>query len=62
MESEIESEIKRIQDEMAELRRLNTLLIERLTYAMDKIARLEEKNLAPEQQLPYHSYWDWYWD
>jgi predicted nuclease with TOPRIM domain len=62
MESEMESEIKRIQDEMAELRRLNKLLIERLTYAMDKISRLEEKNLPPEQQLPYHSYWDWYWD
>lgn len=60
--SKMESEIKKIQEEIAELKRINSLLIERLIYAMDKIAKLEEKDIPPEHILPYQSYWDWSWD
>lgn len=56
----IQKDISILHEEMEELKRVNALLIERLTMAMDKITDLEEKQ-SGYSEPPYRTHWEWLW-
>lgn len=52
------TQITKLQQDIIELQRINTLLIERLTSAMDKISTLENN----QNDFGYsEEHWSWKW-
>jgi hypothetical protein len=55
-----EDEIIQLKNELKKQKKLNQLIIERLTSMMDKIAHLEGSDYGI--MAPYLEHWDWKWE
>lgn len=60
MASSQQKQISELKEEVEELKRVNALLIERLTEAMDRIWNLETKDDEYAHALS-KTHWDWLW-